>query len=47
LGLLAECFAISVYAFAVMSNHLHAVLRVEPQRLRQRWVKRGRRVLAA
>ena len=32
LGLLAECFAISVYAFAVMSNHLHAVLRVEPDR---------------
>ena len=30
--MLAECFAISFYAFAVMRNHLHAVLRVEPDR---------------
>ena len=28
---LAECFAVSVYAYAVMSNHFHIVLHVDPQ----------------
>jgi REP element-mobilizing transposase RayT len=32
LALLAECFAISVYSFAVMSNHVHVVVAVEPER---------------
>jgi hypothetical protein len=32
LALLAECFAISVYSFAVMSNHCHVVVAVEPDR---------------
>lgn len=27
---LAECFAVSVYAYAVMSNHYHIVLHVDP-----------------
>jgi hypothetical protein len=27
---LAEIFAVGVYAYAVMSNHVHAVLRVDP-----------------
>ena len=27
---LAECFSVSLYAYAVMSNHLHVVLRVDP-----------------
>ena len=31
LGLLAECFAISVHAFAVMSNHLHLVVQLAPE----------------
>jgi len=28
---LAECFSVSVYSYAVMSNHLHVVLHVDPQ----------------
>lgn len=28
---LAECFAVSLYAYAVMSNHVHVVLHVDPQ----------------
>lgn len=28
---LAECFAISVHAYAIMSNHLHLVLQIDPQ----------------
>jgi len=47
LALLAGCFAISVYSFAVMSNHLHAVVSVEPDRsknwsddeVQQRWAR--------
>jgi len=47
LALLAGCFAISVYSFAVMSNHLHAVVSVEPERrtnwsddeVQQRWAR--------
>ena len=30
LGLLAECFAISIHAYAVMSNHLHLVVQLAP-----------------
>ena len=36
LELLVQCFAIDVGFFAVMSNHLHLVLRANP-RLSQRW----------
>lgn len=28
---LAECFSVSVYSYAVMSNHLHVVLHLDPQ----------------
>jgi len=30
LGLLAECFAVSIHAYAVMSNHLHLVVKMVP-----------------
>jgi len=30
LALLAECFAVSIHAYAVMSNHLHLVLQMAP-----------------
>ena len=30
LGLLSECFAVSIHAYAVMSNHLHIVLQLAP-----------------
>ena len=30
LGLLAECFAVSIHAYAVMSNHLHLVVQLMP-----------------
>lgn len=30
IALVAQCFAVAVYAYAVMSNHLHLVLHVEP-----------------
>ena len=36
LSLLSQAFAIDIYAYAVMSNHLHIVLFVEPDRS-QRW----------
>jgi len=44
---LAECFAVSVYAYAVMSNHCHVVLHVDPSEAQslsdvevaQRWLK--------
>ncbi|WP_284320516.1 hypothetical protein [Dyella acidisoli] len=44
---LAECFAVGLYAYAVMSNHLHVVLSVEPQaaqhwsdeEVAERWVR--------
>ena len=47
LYLLAECFSVSLYAYAVMSNHLHVVLRVDPvtasgwsdEEVVRRWVK--------
>ena len=32
---LAECFAVSVYAYAVMSNHFHIVLHVDPVALHE------------
>jgi REP element-mobilizing transposase RayT len=46
LYLLADCFAVSLYAYAVMSNHLHVVLRTEPdtvaswsdEEVARRWV---------
>jgi REP element-mobilizing transposase RayT len=28
--LVAECYAVSIHAYAVMSNHLHLVLRIDP-----------------
>jgi hypothetical protein len=45
---LAQCFAVDVYAYAVMSNHYHLVLRVDPPRARtwgdaevaERWLRR-------
>ena len=45
--LLAECFSVSLYAYAVMSNHLHVVLRVDPvtaggwsdEEVARRWVR--------
>lgn len=47
LFLLTECFSVSLYAYAVMSNHLHVVLRVDPvtasewsdEEVVRRWVK--------
>ena len=44
---LAECFAVGLYAYAVMSNHLHVVLYVDPQsaeawsteQVVERWVR--------
>ncbi|QOC21577.1 transposase [Wenzhouxiangella sp. AB-CW3] len=43
---LAECFSVSVYAYAVMSNHVHIVLHVDPtavedfsdQEVARRWL---------
>jgi len=32
---LADCFTVSVYAYAVMSNHFHVVLRVDPHAARE------------
>ena len=32
---LADCVAVSVYAYAVMSNHFHIVLHVDPDAVRQ------------
>ena len=45
--LLAECFAIAIHTYAVMSNHLHLVVQLEPAQVRQwsdaevaaRWVR--------
>jgi REP element-mobilizing transposase RayT len=44
---LAECFAVGLYAYAVMSNHVHIVLHVDPQEanawsdeeVAERWVR--------
>jgi len=44
---LAECFAVGLYAYAVMSNHVHVVLHVDPQEanawsdeeVAERWVR--------
>lgn len=44
---LAECFAVGLYAYAVMSNHVHVVLQVDPQAAKawsdeevaERWVR--------
>ena len=33
---LADCFAVGLYAYAVMSNHLHVVLHADPE-LAQAW----------
>ncbi len=43
---LAECFAVGIYAYAVMSNHLHVVVHVDPvtaegwsaEEVARRWV---------
>lgn len=45
--ILAECFAVAVHAYAVMSNHLHVVLEIDPARIAawsdedvtERWVR--------
>lgn len=34
--LIAECFAVSIHAYAVMSNHLHLVLHIDPA-IAQAW----------
>jgi REP element-mobilizing transposase RayT len=47
IALVGECFSVAIYAFAVMSNHLHLVLHVEPsatrtwsdEKVAQRWVR--------
>lgn len=47
LQLLAECFAVAIHAYAVMSNHLHVVLQLDPAwqaawtdvDIAQRWVR--------
>lgn len=47
LMLLAECFAIAIHAYAVMSNHLHLIVQLEPAVVEQwsdndvatRWVR--------
>jgi REP element-mobilizing transposase RayT len=44
---LAECFAVGIYAYAVMSNHLHVVVLVDPdvagswsaEEVARRWVR--------
>lgn len=44
---LADCFAVGLYAYAVMSNHVHVVLRVDPlaahtwpaQDVAERWLR--------
>ncbi|MFZ2753723.1 MAG: transposase, partial [Lysobacteraceae bacterium] len=30
--LVAECYAVAIHAYAVMSNHLHLVLRIDPSK---------------
>jgi hypothetical protein len=45
--LVAECFAVSVHAYAVMSNHLHLVVAIDPgaaaawchEEVATRWVR--------
>ena len=45
--MLAECFAAGLYAYAVMSNHVHVVVHMDPQAVRdwsdkevaERWVR--------
>ena len=32
---LAECFAVAVHAYAVMSNHLHLIVQLEPALVEQ------------
>lgn len=47
IALIGECFSVAVYAYAVMSNHLHLVLHVDPgttqnwsvDEVAQRWVR--------
>src|SRR5580658_2323072 len=47
LSLLADCFAVAVHAFAVMSNHLHLVVQIDPvvaagwsdEEVASRWVR--------
>ncbi|MGH8109962.1 MAG: hypothetical protein ACREO1_14735, partial [Arenimonas sp.] len=36
LQLVAECFAVAIHAYAVMSNHLHVVLQLDPS-VAQSW----------
>lgn len=47
IALVAECFSVAIYAYAVMSNHLHLVLHVEPSatahwrddEVAERWIR--------
>lgn len=46
-GHLSECFAVSIHAYAVMSNHLHLVVQLAPDAMKgwsdheiaMRWVR--------
>ena len=47
IALIGECFSVGIYAYAVMSNHLHLVLQIDPRTTKnwpddevaQRWVR--------
>jgi REP element-mobilizing transposase RayT len=47
IALIGSCFAVAIHAYAVMSNHLHVVLQIDPkaslswtdQQIAERWVR--------